>query len=304
MKVAVIVGRFQVSRLHAAHQQLLTTAISHSDRLLVILGENTDVRVSGRMPLTFEQRKAMIHEVLPRSWADVIPIRDCHDDELWCRELDALIAANTEPDDEIALVGGRDSFLDMYTGTYATRHRFQYGGSDVSGTSLRAELAAAPRHTEDFRAGVIWAKHNRYPAVCPTVDIAIFNTRYCHLLLGRKTDETRYRLVGGFADPTSASYEADAQREAMEEANVTVDFVRYLTSALVDDWRYRREVDKVKTILYAGSTSDTGKAGDDICEVRWFENYDLSQRLNELVMPGHRELVRLALTYGHAMSIS
>ena len=92
------------------------------------------------------------------------------------------------------------------------------------------------------------------------------------VLLGRKPFEKEYRFVGGFADPRSVSYEQDARREVQEEAGVEITDPEYIGSFIVDDWRYRQEVDRIKTSFFkAKIVFGKPRAGDDVCEVRWFD---------------------------------
>jgi bifunctional NMN adenylyltransferase/nudix hydrolase len=143
----------------------------------------------------------------------------------------------------------------------------------ISGNEIRKSISKKVKNTAEFRAGVIWGAYNRYPTTFPTVDVAIFDNSFNRLLLGRKPKEEKYRFVGGFAEPHSESYEMDAVREVHEEAgDIEITPPVYIGSFKVDDWRYRNEVDKIKTLFFVTKVVfGTPKAGDDIVEVRWFE---------------------------------
>ncbi len=127
-------------------------------------------------------------------------------------------------------------------------------------------------NTHAFRCGVIWAMHNQYDKVFPTVDIAILNDTGTEMLLGRKPTETKFRFIGGFSDVKSPTYEADARREVAEETGIEITDPVYIGSTLIDDWRYRGEKDKIKTLFFV-ATHMYGQVGadDDIAEVRWFK---------------------------------
>ena len=190
----------------------------------------------------------------------------------WSKKLDAMIHENLSPADSAVLYGSRDSFLKAYSGTYETRElvatRF------VSGTEIRAKVAAAPQSAPLFRAGAIWATHQRYPAVLPTVDVIVYDPKENRVLLARKPTETAYRVVGGFTSPGDDSYEAAALRELTEETGLTVGLqgLRYVGSKKIDDWRYRSELDKIITHFYVGYfTYGAPVANDDIAECRWFD---------------------------------
>jgi bifunctional NMN adenylyltransferase/nudix hydrolase len=304
--VGVVAGRFQTHKLHAAHIGIIETAITYNERVIIFVGSAKDVRNTPRNPLSFELRKQMIEEAFEDSDAliEIYPIYDTHDDTQWCEELDYLIDSITRKEDTVILYGGRDSFLDIYTGKFDLTFRYFHPDpdNDPSGTEIRKELSKNPRNSEDFRAGIVWASYDRWPITYPTVDVAIFSPDYDKILLGRKAKESKWRLIGGFAEPDSFEYETDAIREAVEEANVLVSNLIYLGSFKIDDWRYRREVDKIKTILYCGTTNDSGKAGDDIEEINWFFTGMMNQEwfLERNVMEAHQGLVRIATMYASA----
>ena len=142
----------------------------------------------------------------------------------------------------------------------------------ISGSETRKAISKKVKNTSEFRAGVIWAAYNQYPKCYPTVDVAIFNEDYTKLLLARKPKEDKYRFVGGFADPKSENYEVDARREVAEETGLEVDNPKYIGSFTIDDWRYRGEIDRIKTLFFTTKVIfGRPQANDDICEVRWFE---------------------------------
>jgi bifunctional NMN adenylyltransferase/nudix hydrolase len=132
--------------------------------------------------------------------------------------------------------------------------------------------------------------------VMATVDVAIFNEDYTKILLGKKANEDQYRLIGGFADPGSDSYEADARREVREETGLSITDPEYIGSYRIDDWRYRGEPDrKIKTLLFVAKVfSGSARAADDIAEVRWFEIDDLHPAA-DWVIPNHRPLIEASL---------
>ncbi len=112
--------------------------------------------------------------------------------------------------------------------------------------------------------------------------------------MARKPNETKYRFVGGFADPKSENFEADAAREVYEETNLVVR-VDYIGSAKIDDWRYRSEVDKIKTLFYVGyHDGGVARAQDDIAEVRF---YDLDKLTEDIFVKEHIPLFRMFKDY-------
>ncbi len=293
---AVIVGRFQVHELHSAHKALIQQVCDEHDKVIVFLGLARNMNTKNN-PLDFESRKQMIQAEFPS--VIVAYIKDVDDDELWSRNLDSQISDLVSPTQSVVLYGSRGSFLELYHGKYPTVELEPE--SYVSGTDIRNKLSKSVKASPDFRAGVIWASANRFPTVFTTVDVAIFDASYQNILLGRKPDEQLFRLVGGFTDTRDKSFESAAYREMTEETSMYTlsgsgDFT-YLGSFEIDDWRYRNEVDKIKTILYAVVPIGGPKPGDDICELRWFSVNHVSENKTVNVVPQHHEILARACEY-------
>lgn len=115
----------------------------------------------------------------------------------------------------------------------------------------------------------------KYPTVFATVDVVIRKGDL--LLLGRKPHQSKFRFVGGFADPAlDNSYEDAAKREAKEETGIEVQSVKYLGSARIDDPRYRNTPDCIITHLFeAAEWSGEPVASDDIAELKWVDRKQL-----------------------------
>lgn len=283
--VGVIVGRFQVPSLHEAHTQLIQHVCNQHDKVLVVLGVSP-LRATTENPLDWQARRQMLLQVFPN--IDVLYIKDKYHDEAWSKSLDEIVEDYLTTSQNAVLYGGRDSFIAHYSGKLPTREL--EADRYTSGSEIRKEVSRrSTRETADFRAGVVWAAFNRFPTAYPTVDVAVFNEDETKILLARKSFEKQWRLIGGFADPTSASYEADARREVQEEAGIAITDPKYVGSFLVDDWRYRREVDKIKTLLFkAKLQSGAPKPDDDVAEVGWFECSELA--VSDIV-DNHQEMV-------------
>lgn len=265
--VGVIVGRFQSPYLHEAHLELIDTVCEAHPKVIIFLGLSP-LRGTQENPLDYQAREQMIREKYPN--VIVQYIKDVRDDKIWSAKLDAQIDDLITPNQTVRLYGSRDSFIPNYYGKYPTE---ELTSSRVMAASDIRDIARSRSlNTEGFRAGVIWATGNKYPTVYPTVDVAIFNEEGDKLLLAKKPHEKLYRFVGGFSSPNSPSFEIDAVREAEEETTLVVGDVKYVCSMIVDDWRYKREKDKIKTILFTAKVVSGGaRPQDDIAEVRWFE---------------------------------
>ncbi len=295
--VGVLVGRFQVADLHDGHHELLQSVCGAHDKVIVVLGVSPLMNTL-QNPLDKGARQQMIRTAYPD--VDVMYITDRPDDVDWSRALDKMIIENITPAQSAVLYGSRDGFLDHYTGNLpmveleATKF--------LSGTAARKRIAAsATRNSPDFRAGVVWASSARYPTSYATVDIAILNETRDEVLLARKPGERKLRFVGGFADPGSDSYEADARRETREETGLEVSDPIYIGSALVDDWRYRNEQDKIKTMLFVVTRLyGSPKPMDDIEALEWLPGARLQHDVvgtEDIFVPEHKPLAALLYNY-------
>lgn len=284
--VGVIVGRFQVPDLHAAHRELIQHVCDQHGKVLVFLGVSP-LWATRENPLDFEARKQMILASFPN--VNVFYIKDVPSDELWSQRLDEQIGDMISPRQTAVLYGGRDSFIGHYSGSFPTRE-FQQDVW-VSGNEIRKNISRrSTKASADFRAGACWAAGSRFPTAFTTVDIAIFNDeRRTRVLLGRKAQSKVFQFIGGFAEPNSDCFEDDAHREVREEAGIEIRDLDYLGSFKIDDWRYRSEDDKIKTLFFrAYIVGGSPRPGDDIAEVRWFE---LDKLTPADVAPQHHPLL-------------
>ena len=267
--VGVVIGRFQVEDLHAGHIELLDWVVREHSKVVVMLGVPA-IHGKRNNPLDFHARALMLHKY--NRGLIVVPLEDQKYDEVWSRNLDTMVHSLLLPCQTACLYGARDSFLSHYKGKYPTQELMGDAGHiEWSGTSQREKLRLPVRTSADWRAGVIWASQNQWPRVDACVDIAIFNAAK-EMLLGRKPNEDKFRFIGGFADPKSLSFEADAYREVFEETGLALTDIVYVGSTVIDDWRYKVGPDKIKTLLFKATAPCLPQAiaADDICEVRWF----------------------------------
>jgi bifunctional NMN adenylyltransferase/nudix hydrolase len=292
-EVGVVIGRFQTHELHEAHIDLISTVLNQHPKVIIFLGLSP-VKVTYNNPLDFESRKQMILEKFGDK-VIVLYIKDINSDELWSKRLDEQIGDVVGPTQKVTLYGGRDSFISHYKGKYSTVEL--ESERIMSASEIRKGISAKVKSSPDFRAGVIWASQNQYPKVFTTVDIAVFNEDGSKILLARKPDEKLYRLIGGFADPRSDSFEMDAKREVSEEAHIEIGDLQYLGSHKIDDWRYRNETDKIKTLLFSAKyIFGSPQADDDIAELRWFK---FEIKLIDEIVEAHRPLyTMLLIKYG------
>jgi bifunctional NMN adenylyltransferase/nudix hydrolase len=284
--VGIIVGRFQVPELHEAHCDLIESVIQRHHKVIIFLGLSP-CKTTFNNPLDFESRKQLVLQKYPDVL--VLYIKDEASDEVWSKKVDAQIEDVLGPNQTAAIYGSRDSFIPHYKGGYPTVELEPT--RIISGTELRKEASNKVKASPDFRAGVIWAVANQFPCCLPTVDVAIFDKATQRVLMARKPNERLYRFVGGFAQPNTPSYEADAKRETMEETGLEVADLTYIGSTQIDDWRYRKEVNKIKTLMFIGFyIFGRADAKDDIAESRW---YELTKINEHDIVPEHRPLLEM-----------
>lgn len=290
--IGVIVGRFQVHELHAGHRDLIETVRARHQKVAIALGSTPGVLGGRNGPLDYESRRQMIQDAYPD--VSVLSIKDRPDDVDWSSDLDALISSVFEIG-SVLLYGSRDSFAPSYSGRYSVVELAE--ASRISGTEIRASISNRVRSSADFRHGVVYAAHNRFPVAYPTVDVAVTKRPSREVLLVRKRTDLagRWRFVGGFVDPRrDRSLEAAAAREAAEEIpEVSLSGLRYVGSHAVDDWRYRSEADSIITSLFIGEFQwGAAKAGDDVHEARWFK----VDQLADVLIPEHQPLGEILVT--------
>jgi bifunctional NMN adenylyltransferase/nudix hydrolase len=279
-KIGVIIGRFQVPKLHAGHLWLLDYVKRRHDKRLILLGTPPTLGTRNN-PLDYKTREAMMlpHGVVRR-------LSDMESDCNWSAQVDAILD-NVFPWKDAVIYGSRDSFIPRYSGRHMTELVPPY--QCESGTLLRAEVAAKPMESNDFRAGVIYSCLNQFPRVFMTVDIAI--TSEDKVILGRKAGSSLWRFPGGFVDPSDSSLKAAAGREISEECPA-IEFggyesLNYVSSRRVEDWRYRGQEKIITALFHGGFVFGQMVAGDDLEEIRWFS----IQEADSSIWPAHRVLL-------------
>jgi bifunctional NMN adenylyltransferase/nudix hydrolase len=203
----------------------------------------------------------------------IMPLMDHPDDHEWSKELDRRIR-EVFPVGTVTLYGGRDSFIPFYSGQFPCQEVEPSAYVAASGTLERRNASLEVRSSADWRAGVVYAAYNRYPQVFPTVDVAVTRETEngnLEILLAKKPGEKGYRLIGGFVSPSDSSLETAARREVLEETHIEISALEYIGGYLVDDWRYRNEIDKVMTTVFlARYMFGAIQPDDDIEELKWF----------------------------------
>lgn len=225
---------------------------------------------------------------------EVLYIDDVGNNEIWSKNLDKQIAKTVGPNLKVLLYGSRDSFINGYMGHYPTIELVP--SKYISASEVRRRIGIKGKNTQDFREGVVYAVQNQYPSFKATVDLGIVDYDKKRLLLAQKPNADLWQFVGGFTDPfKDKSAEDTARREGKEETNLDLELVGYVGSTIVDDWRYRREQDKILTFLYVMRyIGGEPKAKDDIKFVRWAQFGAINEGE---IMPMHRPLLSMLNDY-------
>jgi len=272
--IGVVIGRFQVDKLHAGHKALLDYVASIHHRMLILIGFG-DTPPTKTNPLTFEVRERMLREVCPH--AIILPIQDARYNETWSKRVDTAIFQAFGRTSAI-LYSGRDGFESAYKGKYPVQI-FHSPVEDISASDIREEIRITPEHDMMFRRGIIYAMENLPHRIYLTVDIALIKTERTGeterlmILMVKKPDETMWRLPGGFIEPGESFAKAGA-RELFEETELLpAGTLEYVGDFPIDDWRIRNAQGvSHKTILLTGRYSHGHPKGkDDVAEADWIE---------------------------------
>jgi bifunctional NMN adenylyltransferase/nudix hydrolase len=283
--IGVIIARFQSPYLHEGHQTLIESVKAKHNKTVIVLGISP-VRGSKRNPLDFHTRERMIKKNYPE--VVVLPLPDHPLDVRWSQNLDVLLS-DTFPGMTFSLYGSRNSFISYYSGKNPVVELAPNGAH--SATIIREQLSDKVLDSEEFRTGIVYAYSNTYAKVYATVDIAVFRNNKTEILLGRKSNDMKWRLLGGFTDPTDDDYESAARRELTEECGpIEITEMKYEKSIRVNDWRYRNETDKIITCLFSTDfVSGEPQGSDDIKDVRWFSLKQLAELMEQKATAAEHE---------------
>lgn len=285
--VGVIVGRFQVAELTEAHIRLIKDVISKCDKVLICIGMNK-VPGSKENPLGYIERKDMVLDIFPD--VTVTYINDHPDDKVWSQNLDLLVRT-INPFGSICLFGGRDSFIQYYSGAFATLE-LQVPSSHA-GTEVRKRIGKTTIDHMYFRSGIIHSCQNQYSKVYPTVDIAIMKER--HVLMGKRTEDSGYRFIGGFVDLSDQSYEEAIARECSEETGLEIARLQYVSSRKIKDWRYKYKTEGIMTAFFiAIYTFGAVKPNDEFYSMDWVDAK--TDNISD-IDPEHRDLFNDLIIY-------
>lgn len=292
ISVGIIIGRFQVNKLHDGHRELINHVLSIHREVIIMIGVPR-IQNTKRNPLPFAARKAMLQKEFKN--VVIVPILDQGSNEKWSYEVDSIIP-NVFGDKTAVIYGSRDSFIPFYKGKYPVVELEE--STPYNGTNIREEIARETLDSEDFRSGIIYSAYGQKPETKPTVDIVVHDFEG-KILLCRKPNETKFRFFGGKVETKDKSYETAALRELREESGGSLEVTKpqYITSMSIDDWRYKGEDFSIMTTLFlTGRRFGMASPGSDLVggEVKWFDVNRFSNEYGILstIVPEHRDLMR------------
>ena len=290
--IGVIVGRFQVHKLHKGHHDLIQSVKKRHRKVLIAIG-NSPLLVTRNNPLDYQTRARMLQKEYPDIM--VTPIKDEPTDDGWSKVLDSKIREVFEQG-TVTIYGSRDSFIPYYTGAYPTVELDP--SVNISATEIRNSVSLDVRDSEDFRHGVVYAAYNKFSTSYQCVDMALVRPNDLSVVLIRKHKDPAglWRFPGGFVSPSDESLETAARRELNEEVG-TIECSRpvYLGSYRIPDWRYAKEQDKIMTALfYAEYNYGNLIPGDDADEANFFK---ISSSLKDKLVDNHKALLDRLISY-------
>lgn len=296
-ELGVIIARFQAPTLTQAHQYLLSQVATRVNRVLILLG-SAPVPALRKNPLEVGIRMRMVQDWWATQYptgpeAIILPLLDSPSNEEWAIRVDQTIAA-ININGEARLFCGPDGAGPTYA---------EAGGrwpievlDSMGGHASKVRESMIPRHTEDFRAGIIYGIERRFNNPIMVVDVIIRDGSRVllgHKHIDRRQDGREWRLVGGFVDPTDATLELAAKREVSEETGLEVSSPMYLGSRQVADWRYRSGPEIILSAVFTCERIfGEPRVNDDLDALRWFEMAEAAA----IVHPIHSELFALAAT--------
>lgn len=156
--LGVIIGRFQVHKLHEGHKSLIQYSLDRHDKTLIIIGCSKITDINNPLPYYFVTE--MILSTFNSNNLIIDYQNDIIDDDIkWSKEIDKTIKKYSVEDKPVFLYGSRNSFKNHYFGKYEVNTIPEV--KNLSGTDIREEVKNSWHCSEDIRRGVIWAIGNK-----------------------------------------------------------------------------------------------------------------------------------------------
>lgn len=158
--LGVIIGRFQIDKLHEGHVKLIQTVSSLHKNFIILIG-TTDQQTADD-PLDFANRFYLFNNIKYKS-IGICELPNYEDDKDWSKKIDSIISnffcIRKSLNGKAKIYGARRNSLKAYTGKHQTVSLPL--NFPVSGKKIRKEIRDTVRNSPDFRAGVIYAHRQR-----------------------------------------------------------------------------------------------------------------------------------------------
>ncbi len=317
---ALIIGRWQI--FHKGHESLLQAALGVAQQVVVVIGSAYKSR-DARNPFTWEERKAMVQATL--SAADLprvkfLPVRDYYDDDCWNSAVRNAVAALTDAQDKVVLVGFKKDatsyYLDHFPAwTYQTiapvhaidatflrncyfemqdaSARYAAMSAHVSGAVIAylQAWAGTPTYAQRAREHIAVVQYRKRWTgdVYLTADaVVVASQRVLLVKRGGDVGHGQWALPGGFVDKNERFYHA-ALRELQEETglNLSPSVMRQACKAQqVFDHPLRSARGRLITTAYYFDLETmalpTVQGADDALEASWIPLNQLAQLEDQL----------------------
>lgn len=158
--VGVIVCRMQVPYLTESHKSVIETVLLRHSKVIIFLGTTQDL-IDEKNPFPFLFRKEMLYKTIPNlklNDVTILPLPDNKDNQAWVNNLDEMIKAFLNFEEEAILYGGRDSFIPYYKKDSGQHICTELSQTDYdSGTELRKlESYKTPKYNFDSARAILW----------------------------------------------------------------------------------------------------------------------------------------------------
>ena len=252
----VLIGRFQPA--HNAHLEIIKRATALCDKLIVITGSAAQPRTY-KNPFTSEERGYMIRAATAGLALNIViepNIDTIYNNPAWAVRVQAIVARNTKPGENIAIIGHKkdDSsfYLDMFpqwgyenveeiAPLSAVNIRDLFFKRDCNMEFIRGvvpqttfDILSAfrnqPEYEQIIREREFLIEHNKqyaslkYPPIFSTADAVVFCAGHV-LMIKRRAEPGKglWALPGGYVNAnTDKSVEDAAIRELREETMIKV----------------------------------------------------------------------------------
>lgn len=315
----VFIGRFQP--FHLGHKKVVEQALTFSNQVLLLIGSANRPR-SLKNPFNFDERCAMIEAACTDLTAanqqiHCLPIDDTpYNDHLWLQNIQKAIMSQTQPDDNIAIIGhDKDDSsyylklfvnwafirLPSYFELSATPIRLAYFNpseleidgflqdrlpSAVVNFLKNFESSAAYHYLvqqyQDIQATKQSYQSQPYPPIFQTADVLLVQAGHIAVIRrGGRYGQGLLALAGGFVD-AGETVLAAAQREAAEEMGIDICHLVPDRVRTFDDPNRSERGRTITTVFVYELTGDvlpSLKAGDDASEAFWLPLGQLDGRL-------------------------